>query len=399
MAQHNLTDTITFRRGLTIPNRIALAPMQSQSALEGGYASNDTIRYYNHRSKAAGLLITEFHYVSESGGPAYMPGYPSQMGIYSDIHLEGAKKIAQALKKDANKAVMQIHHGGRMAIGRFINHQDVVAPSDLQRKFPVRALTESEIKEIIADFGRATKRAIEAGFDGVEIHGANHYLLQQFFSVLTNHRTDTWGGSLENRMRFPLAVVREVKRVVEEAGVKNFIIGYRLSPEEIHGTDIGYTYKESLQLVEAIVKEDLDYIHLSLWGGYDSKPEGADQSFGSLFKAVLDDETKLIIVGNIFSEEAARDAVENYTDIIAVGRGTLIDPEFGQKIMNGKGDTIVHEVTPEHVPNMHLTPGLFEAFTRTDSLGLPPLPGAETIYDQHRGTYDNHPLAIPYAEQ
>ena len=76
-------------------------------------------------------MITEFHYVSESGGPAYMPGYPSQMGIYSDVHLEGAKKIAQALKNDGNKAVMQIHHGGRMAIGRFINHQDVVAPSDL----------------------------------------------------------------------------------------------------------------------------------------------------------------------------------------------------------------------------------------------------------------------------
>ena len=227
MAQHNLTDTITFRRGLTIPNRIAMAPMQTQSALEGGYVSNDTIRYYNHRSKAAGLLITEFHYISESGGPAYMPGYPGQMGIYSDVHLEGAKKIAQALKKDGNKAVMQIHHGGRMAIGRFINHQDVVAPSDLHRKFPVRALTESEIEEIIADFGRATKRAIEAGFDGVEIHGANHYLLQQFFSVLTNHRTDKWGGSLENRMRFPLAVVREVKRVVAEAGVQNFIIGYR----------------------------------------------------------------------------------------------------------------------------------------------------------------------------
>ena len=77
----------------------------------------------------------------------------------------------------------------------------------------------------------------------------------------------------------------------------------------------------------------------------------------------------------------------------------MVDPEFGHKIMTGKGDTIVREVTPEHVPNMHLTPGLFEAFTRTDSLGLPPLPGAESIYDQHRGTYDNHPLAIPYAEQ
>lgn len=99
MAQHNLTDTITFRRGLTIPNRIALAPMQSQSALEGGYASNDTIRYYNHRSKAAGLLITEFHYVSESGGPAYMPGYPSQMGIYSGCSLRGSKENCTSFKE------------------------------------------------------------------------------------------------------------------------------------------------------------------------------------------------------------------------------------------------------------------------------------------------------------
>ena len=80
MAQHNLTDTITFRRGLTIPNRIALAPMQSQSALEGGYASNDTIRYYNHRSKAAGLLITEFHYVSEVVVQIHAC-YPSQMAF------------------------------------------------------------------------------------------------------------------------------------------------------------------------------------------------------------------------------------------------------------------------------------------------------------------------------
>ena len=77
----------------------------------------------------------------------------------------------------------------------------------------------------------------------------------------------------------------------------------------------------------------------------------------------------------------------------------MVDPEFGHKIMTGKGDTIVRKVTPEHVPNMHLTSGLFEAFTRTYSLGLSPLPAAESIYDQHRGTYDNHPLAIPYAEQ
>ena len=98
----------------------------------------------------------------------------------------------------------------------------------------------------------------------VEIHGANHYLIQQFFSTLSNHRTDDWGGSLEKRMAFPLAVVKEVKRVVAEEGPKDFIIGYRISPEEIHGDAIGYTYNESTQLIAQVVKQELDYIHVVL---------------------------------------------------------------------------------------------------------------------------------------
>ena len=264
---HHLTDTLTLRHGAQLTSRIAMAPMQTHSGKRGGFVTEDTIRYYQARSQAAGLLISEFHYVSENGGPAYVPGYPEQLGAYSDEHLEGLTRLAQALKKDGNKAVLQIHHGGRAAVGRAVSGEEVVAPSAIDFTFldyPVRELTHEEILDIIADFGRATKRAIQAGFDGVEIHGANHYLIQQFFSTLSNHRTDDWGGSLEKRMAFPLAVVKEVKRVVAEEGPKDFIIGYRISPEEINGDDISYTYNESTQLIAQVVKQELDYIHVVL---------------------------------------------------------------------------------------------------------------------------------------
>lgn len=378
-----VTDSVTFRSGVTVSNRLALAPMLTYSGEPGGFASEDTLNYYQARSQAAGLLITEFHYVSENGGPCGPLGFPEQLGIYDDEHLASIKAIAKALKKSGNKAILQIHHGGREAKGRHALGQEVLAPSAIDYEFldyPVREMTNAEILEIIRDFGRATKRAIAAGFDGVEIHGANHYGIQQFFSAFSNRRTDEWGGSLEKRMAFPLAVVKEVQRVVSEYAPRDFMVGYRISPEEIHGDTVGYTYKESRQLIKKVVEQKLDYIHLSLWDGHDSSPKGSKKSYAELFKEVLDPETKLIIVGNVFSEAEAQRAIEKYADLIAVGRGTLIDPIFGQKIMTGAGDTIVPEISPEQLERSQLTPGLFKIFTCADTLGLHKLPNNPSIY-------------------
>lgn len=389
----SLIDTVQFRHGAQLSSRLVMPPMLTFSGLKGGFVSDDTLRYYHARSQAAGLLIAEYHYVSESGGPCSRPGYPEQLGIYSDEHLEGAKKIAAALQKNGNKAILQIHHGGREASGRAVKGEEVLAPSALDFSFlsyPVREMTNAEIEGIIKDFGRATKRAIEAGFSGVEIHGANHYLLQQFFSSFSNVREDKWGGSLEKRMAFPLAVVKEVKRVVEKYAPKDFIVGYRISPEEIHGDEVGYSYREAQALIREVIKYELDYIHLSLWEGYASKPVGSDRTYAEHFKSILDNQTKLIIVGGVFSEEDAQDAIaQTPTDLIAVGRGTLIDPLFGQKIKEGRGDEIVHQISPEQLEQTAWTSGLREAFTREDSLGLPELPGHDSITELHTGKYDS----------
>ena len=388
----SLIDTVQFRHGAQLSSRLVMPPMLTFSGLKGGFVSDDTLRYYHARSQAAGLLIAEYHYVSESGGPCSRPGYPEQLGIYSDDHLEGAKKIAAALQKNGNKAILQIHHGGREASGRAVKGEEVLAPSALDFSFlsyPVREMTNVEIEGIIKDFGRATKRAIEAGFSGVEIHGANHYLLRQFFSSFSNVREDKWGGSLEKRMAFPLAVVKEAKRVVEEYAPKDFIVGYRISPEEIHRDEVGYSYREAQALIREVIKYELDYIHLSLWEGYASKPVGSDRTYAEHFKSILDNQTKLIIVGGVFSEEEAQDAIaQTPTDLIAVGRGTLIDPLFGQKIKEGRGNEIVHQISPEQLEQTAWTSGLREAFTREDSLGLPELPGHDSITELHTGKYD-----------
>lgn len=274
----NLSDSLTFRHGATVNNRLVQSPMLTNSG-QDGYATQDTIDYYNARYKTGGMIITEYMYVSKTGGPAltWKRGR-EQLAAYDDKFVSQLKKVAAAIKHSGNKAIMQIAHTGREANYRAMNGQPVYAPSALDFPFlpyKVHELSDEQIREIIADFGKAAKRAIDAGFDGVEIHGANHYLIQQFVSAYSNHRDDHWGGSVEKWMNFPLAVVKSVMDTVRQYAPKDFIVGYRISPEEIHGKNVGYTWHESTKLIDTITKQyDLDYIHLSM-PHFDAKPGDA----------------------------------------------------------------------------------------------------------------------------
>lgn len=361
-----------------------MAPMQIHSGLKGGYASDDTIDYYKARSQAAGMIITEFHYVSENGGPCLTPGYPEQLGIWSDAHIEGARKIASALKQDGPRPSSRSTTAAGWRLGATLTART------WSPRAPSTAISRCarSPRKIILDFGQAVRRAAEAGFDGVEIHGANHYLIQQCFSTNTNHRDDQWGGTLEKRMAFPLAVAREVRRAAAKYARKDFIIGYRMSPEEIHKDGVGYTWHESVQLARKVSELDLDYIHLLLWDGYASKPSDSEKSYGQIFREAIDPKARLVVVGGVFSEEQARDAVQHHGDIVAVGRGTLVEPRFAWKIAHGKGSEIAHCVDRATFPSLDWTPGLREEFTTPGSCGLPPVPGAESILDLHEGIFD-----------
>ena len=369
---NQLVNPISLPNGAGIPNRLAMAPMLVFGSNEDGTISEADLAYFDIRSDVAGLIITGAAYINKFACAGI-----GQISISKDEDIEGLRKLAQTAKKDGNKVVVQLHHPGREAAGSYERFGKVVAPSAI--KFPFmnyvpEELSEEAIEETIKDYGRATSRAIAAGFDGVEIHGANHYLIQQFFSAYSNQRADKWGGSLENRMAFPLAVVKEVRRVVEESGKKDFIVGYRFCPEEIHGENVGYRIDESLQLIEKVVSEKVDYLHISIFRGYQEGPEGSDKSYGELVTEVVNGRCPVMIVSSVFTAEDAVNALK-HGDIVALGRAALMEPQFAKKIREDRADEII--VTVENnLENLAIPEKIIQMF-RMEGTPLPPLPGVE----------------------
>lgn len=357
-----LFEAVTFNNGVTVDTRFAMAPMVVDgSSLEGDVTEED-IKYFERRADAASLLISGAATVSEYGNAF---GYG--LGNYRDEQLDGLTQLATAMKAKGNKAICQIFHPGREAKVTFQQHGVAYGPSSMDFDFldyPVTGLTEEQVEEVINQYVQAARRAMEAGFDGVEIHGANHYLIQQFFSEVSNKREDKWGGSLEKRAAFGIEITRRVKALVAERGQKDFLIGYRISPEEIHGDRVGYTLDDALYLIDKIADLGVDYIHSSLWGpeAYKSKAQMGDHE-GEIINQVIHEllagRTKLIAAGDILSADAALDAL-HYTDIVALASAVLVDPEMKNKIAEGKEAEINLDVTgryedlvlPKHFPIM-----------------------------------------------
>ena len=212
------------------------------------------------------MVITACAYVQANG-----KGFEGQFAADRDTMIPSLRRVASSIKEKGAKAVLQLYHGGRLAVPHLIPNGETVSASSvaplLDRGFysienTPRSLTDEEVVQLIKHFGEATRRAIEAGFDGVELHGASGYIIQQFFSPHSNTRTDRWGGSIEKRLAFPLAVIEEAKRVIAEHAKEPFIIGYRLTPEEPETP--GITMTETFVLLDALVDAELDYIHIGI---------------------------------------------------------------------------------------------------------------------------------------
>lgn len=339
----NLLSTFTFPiSGIELSNRAVMAPMTTFSGNNDGTTNDAEVAYYQKRNESAGLLITACAYVEKQG-----KGFHGQIGADTDELIPSLKRIADALKEKGGKAVLQIYHGGRMSPPEELPDGQTVSASAVKAERPgaqvPREMSELEIEKTIQAFGEATRRAIAAGFDGVEIHGANTYLLQQFFSPHSNRRSDQWGGSVTQRMTFPLAVVDAVKQAASLAG-HPFLVGYRISPEELETP--GITMDDTLQFVEVLSTKKLDYLHVSVqdfWAG--SIRDKEDLTIrAQMIASKVGHIVPIIGVGGIHTPEDAEKALVTGVELVAMGRELLMEPLWMKKVKEDAVDQIATEL-------------------------------------------------------
>lgn len=368
---NSFLSTYTLPNGIELKNRLIMAPMTNFSSHSDGTVTEEEVNYYARRSNGVSMVITACAYVTPNG-----KGFHGEFGADKDEMIPSLEKLATRIKEQGAKAVLQIFHGGRMCPPELVPNGELVSASDIPAenggvsteepdKKP-RALTEAEVEDTIQAFGEATRRAIEAGFDGVEIHGANGYLIQQFFSPHSNRREDRFGGSLEKRMIFPLEVVDTVKKVVQEHAKEPFIVGYRFSPEEPETP--GITMDETLALVDALSNKGLDYLHVSLFDFFSTPRRGVEdltKTRISYLQETINDRVPLIGVGSIYTAEDARKAFETGVPLLALGRELIIDPDWVQKVTDGKEDEIVTEINKDKQEELVIPDPLWNAIINT----------------------------------
>ena len=367
-----LFQTYTLNNGVTIKNRLAVAPMTHYGSQADGLISDQERTFLSNRAGDMGLFITATTLVQKDGKAFH--GQPEATGEHC---LDSLKETAQILRQQGTKAILQIHHGGSKAIDELLDGLDKISASASEAEH-AREATAEEVEALIASYAQAADLALRAGFDGVEIHGANGYLIQQFYSAQSNRRNDQWGGSLENRMRFPLAVIDAVVAVREKHQRDDFIIGYRFSPEE--PGDDGLTMTETGALIDALVQKPLQYLHVSLWE-FDKKiRRGGDttQTRMQFIHERINGKLPLIGVGNLFTADQILAAYETgWAEFIALGKTVMINPHIATQIREGREDEIETQLDPTRADHYGLPDTLWGFASSGTQSWLPPVKGAE----------------------
>ena len=367
MSYENLFQPYTFNNGVTVKNRLVVAPLTHFASDDEGHITDDERRFLTDRFHDFGLFISAATLVHD-GGKAFH-GQPEAIG---EEDLPSLREVARIIQSQGAKALLQIHHGGALAIPE-LNGGQIFAPS-AHAGSGVQALSEDHIHRLIAGYGHAAELALKAGFDGVEIHGANGYLIQQFYSAQSNQRSDRWGGSAANRLRFPLAVVDAVTAAREKHGRPDFIVGYRFSPEE--PGEHGLTMQESFTLIDALTAKPLQYLHVSLWDFYKHARRGADETRTRIeqLHARIGGKLPLIGVGDLYTAQQAAEALATgWAEFIAVGKTVLLNPNWAQRVRTG-GD-IRTELDPECAAEYRLPARLLQLSLTGTAPWLPPVKG------------------------
>ncbi|HEX77567.1 MAG TPA: FAD-dependent oxidoreductase [Dehalococcoidia bacterium] len=327
---------------MTLKNRMVMPPMVTNFNSEEGFITDRTLAWYEARARGGvGLVITEAACVQAPIGRGWRYGLVAD----DDKFLPGLSRLAEAVHRQGAKLAMQLHHTGRAGRAA-ITGLDPVGPSPIPE--PVadaptpRELTTEEIAQIIECFARAAERASKAGFDAVEIHGAHRYLGAQFLSAASNQRQDVYGGSLENRARFLIEVVKAVKGRVG----KDFPVWCRINGQE-YGIVNGLTPSESRRIAQMLEAAGADAIHVSAWGwGVENHRAPVTDSplpgpFAHLARGIKRAvRVPVLAVGALTPELGERLLREQSADFICFARGLIADPELPQKIASGRLEEI-----------------------------------------------------------
>lgn len=340
--RRKLFEPFAFAKGIVLRNRIVMAPMTTWAGNADGTVSEEEVAYYRRRVNGAGLVITGCTHVQPNG-----MGFTDEFASYDDSFVPSLRRLAEAAKSGGAPALLQIFHAGNKAVPALVPGGDVVSASAVATEvgpfapaLTPRALIHDEILDIVRAFGAATRRAIEAGFDGIELHGAHGFLIQNFFSPKFNRRTDEWGGSLENRLRFPLAVVREVKRVIDAHATQPFLLGYRLSADE--PDEGGLRIDDTLVLIDRLVNSGCDYIHVSLTSVHETKPvDGTDEkTIAELVIERVAGRLPVMAAGQIRKPDQAVRAIELGLSLVAIGQGLVMNPNWVELAKSDLDDRI-----------------------------------------------------------
>ncbi|WP_394856302.1 NADH-dependent flavin oxidoreductase [Staphylococcus borealis] len=361
-----LLEPITLSNGITLANRFVLSPMTTNSSTKEGHITEEDLRYAKRRASSAGLQVTGAAYI-EPYGQLFEYGF----NISDDACIPGLRKVAQAMKQDGNKAIIQLAHAGRFSNTAIMNYGEVYGPSPMTLHSPIKhnvlEMSVDKIHEVTQQYADATSRAIQAGFDGVEISVAQRLLLQTFFSTFSNQRHDQYGvDSLENRARFGLEVMQAVQKVIDDEAPSDFIFGYRATPEETRGSDLGYTVDEFNQHIDWVMDvANIHYLAIASWGRniYQNKTRTPGDNYGRRVNQVvfehLNGRIPLIASGGINTPETALDALSN-ADMVGMSSPFVTEPDFVRKLAEGREDAIDLHVHPDELDELAIPHAAFK---------------------------------------
>jgi len=325
---------------LQIKNRLVVPPMGTLYCGSDGQVCERVIEYYQARAKGGfGLIIVEGTIVDPLG-----KGGPRQLCIWDDTFIPGFRRLVDCIHAEGVAVALQLMHAGRNARSDFLGGREPVAPSPIPGpviQYVPKELTGEDIFRVVESFAQAARRAAEAGFDAIEIHGGHGYLVAEFMSEYANRRKDEYGGGFEGFVRFPVEIIRRIKELVGA----DYPVLFRISSEE--GVPLGRTLEESVAVSRRLVDEGVDAIHASI-GVYESSyltmaPPTMEEGFNAVAAAAFKSAVSVpvIAVGRISDPRVAEQIITlGKADLVAIGRQSLADPEWPIKTAEDRADEI-----------------------------------------------------------